>query len=52
VLKDRLPFWEGPCERIQAIRRVPLLAAADEQQLRETFRDEGPRVRERRADHP
>ena len=39
VLKERLPFWEGSVrERIAAIRtRVPLLAAADEQQLRETF---------------
>jgi CRP-like cAMP-binding protein/thioredoxin reductase len=39
VLKDRLPYWEGSVrERIAAIRsRVPLLAAADEQQLRETF---------------
>jgi CRP-like cAMP-binding protein/thioredoxin reductase/Fe-S-cluster-containing hydrogenase component 2 len=39
VLKERLPYWEGSVrERIAAIRgRVPLLAAADEQQLRETF---------------
>ncbi|HYC60238.1 MAG TPA: cyclic nucleotide-binding domain-containing protein [Thermoanaerobaculia bacterium] len=39
VLKERLPFWEGSVrERIASIRsRVPLLAAADEQQLRETF---------------
>ena len=39
VLKERLPFWEGTVrERITALRkRVPLLAAADEQQLRETF---------------
>jgi CRP-like cAMP-binding protein/thioredoxin reductase/Fe-S-cluster-containing hydrogenase component 2 len=39
VLKERLPFWEGKVrDRIQAIRdRVPLLAAADEQQLRDTF---------------
>ncbi|HVR41183.1 MAG TPA: cyclic nucleotide-binding domain-containing protein [Thermoanaerobaculia bacterium] len=39
VLKERLPFWEGSVrERIAAIRsRVPLLAAADEQQLRDTF---------------
>lgn len=39
VLKERLPQWEGSVrERIAAIRsRVPLLAAADEQQLRETF---------------
>lgn len=39
VLKERLPYWEGTVrERITAIRnRVPLLAAADEQQLRETF---------------
>ncbi len=39
VLKERLPYWEGNVrERIQAIRkRVPLLALADEQQLRETF---------------
>ena len=39
VLKERLPFWEGSVrERIAALRsRVPLLAAADEQQLRETF---------------
>jgi CRP-like cAMP-binding protein/thioredoxin reductase/Fe-S-cluster-containing hydrogenase component 2 len=39
VLKDRLPFWEGTVrERIALLRkRVPLLSAADEQQLRETF---------------
>ena len=39
VLKERLPFWEGSVrERIAALRsRIPLLAAADEQQLRETF---------------
>jgi CRP-like cAMP-binding protein/thioredoxin reductase/Fe-S-cluster-containing hydrogenase component 2 len=39
VLRDRLPFWEGTVrERIQTLRdRVPLLRAADEQQLRETF---------------
>ncbi|MDQ3283122.1 MAG: cyclic nucleotide-binding domain-containing protein [Acidobacteriota bacterium] len=39
VLKERLPHWEGSVrERIAALRsRVPLLAAADEQQLRETF---------------
>jgi CRP-like cAMP-binding protein/thioredoxin reductase/Fe-S-cluster-containing hydrogenase component 2 len=39
VLKERLPFWEGSVrERIAAMRsRIPLLAAADEQQLRETF---------------
>jgi CRP-like cAMP-binding protein/thioredoxin reductase/Fe-S-cluster-containing hydrogenase component 2 len=39
VLIERLPFWEGSVrERIASIRsRVPLLAAADEQQLRETF---------------
>ncbi|MBV8516262.1 MAG: cyclic nucleotide-binding domain-containing protein [Acidobacteria bacterium] len=39
VLKERLPFWSGSVrERIAAIRsRVPLLAAADEQQLRDTF---------------
>ena len=39
VLRERLPFWEGTVrERIQTIRdRVPLLAAADEQQLRDTF---------------
>ena len=39
VLKERLPFWEGTVrERIALLRkRVPLLAAADEQQLRETF---------------
>ena len=39
VLKERLPFWEGSVrERIASLRsRVPLLAAADEQQLRETF---------------
>lgn len=39
VLKERLPFWEGKVrDRISAIRaRVPLFAAADEQQLRETF---------------
>lgn len=39
VLKERLPFWTGSVrERIASMRsRVPLLAAADEQQLRETF---------------
>ncbi len=39
VLKERLSFWEGPVsERIRALRnRVPLLAAADELQLRDTF---------------
>jgi CRP-like cAMP-binding protein/thioredoxin reductase/Fe-S-cluster-containing hydrogenase component 2 len=39
VLKERLPFWEGTVrERIALLRkRVPLLSAADEQQLRETF---------------
>ncbi|HYC92378.1 MAG TPA: cyclic nucleotide-binding domain-containing protein [Thermoanaerobaculia bacterium] len=39
VLKERLPYWEGSVrERIAALRgRIPLLAAADEQQLRETF---------------
>src|SRR5438874_2305492 len=39
VLKARLPYWQGSVrERIAAIRsRVPLLAAADEQQLRDTF---------------
>ena len=39
VLKERLPFWEGSVrERIATLRkRVPLLAAADEQQLRDTF---------------
>lgn len=39
VLREKLPFWEGSVrERIAAIRsRVPLLAAADEQQLRDTF---------------
>jgi CRP-like cAMP-binding protein/Fe-S-cluster-containing hydrogenase component 2/thioredoxin reductase len=39
VLKERLPFWEGTVrERIQTLRnRVPLLAAADEGQLRDTF---------------
>jgi thioredoxin reductase/CRP-like cAMP-binding protein/Fe-S-cluster-containing hydrogenase component 2 len=39
VLKERLPYWEGTVrERIAALRsRVPLLAAADEGQLRETF---------------
>ncbi|HEX6158519.1 MAG TPA: cyclic nucleotide-binding domain-containing protein, partial [Thermoanaerobaculia bacterium] len=39
VLKERLPYWEGSVrERIAAIRaRVPLLAAADEPQLRDTF---------------
>ncbi|HEX8153514.1 MAG TPA: cyclic nucleotide-binding domain-containing protein [Thermoanaerobaculia bacterium] len=39
VLRDRLPYWEGPVrERIEALRkRIPLLAAADEQQLREMF---------------
>jgi CRP-like cAMP-binding protein/thioredoxin reductase/Fe-S-cluster-containing hydrogenase component 2 len=39
VLKERLPYWEGTVrERITSLRsRVPLLAAADEQQLRETF---------------
>jgi CRP-like cAMP-binding protein/thioredoxin reductase/Fe-S-cluster-containing hydrogenase component 2 len=39
VLKERLPFWEGTVrERIQTLRaRIPLFAAADEQQLRDTF---------------
>ncbi len=39
VLKERLTFWDGPVsERIRTLRsRVPLLAAADEQQLRDTF---------------
>jgi CRP-like cAMP-binding protein/thioredoxin reductase/Fe-S-cluster-containing hydrogenase component 2 len=39
VLKERLPYWEGTVrERIASLRtRAPLLAAADEQQLRETF---------------
>jgi CRP-like cAMP-binding protein/thioredoxin reductase/Fe-S-cluster-containing hydrogenase component 2 len=39
VLKERLPFLEGTVrERIQILRgRAPLLAAADEGQLRETF---------------
>jgi len=39
VLKERLPFWQGSVrERIAAMRtRIPLLAAADEQQLRDTF---------------
>ena len=39
VLKERLPYWEGTVrERIATLRkRAPLLAAADEQQLRETF---------------
>ena len=39
VLKERLPYWEGSVrERIAAMRaRIPLLAAADEQQLRDTF---------------
>lgn len=39
VLRERLPYWEGNVlQRIQTLRaRVPLLAAADEQQLRETF---------------
>jgi CRP-like cAMP-binding protein/thioredoxin reductase/Fe-S-cluster-containing hydrogenase component 2 len=39
VLRQRLPFWKGSVrERIAALRtRVPLLAAADEQQLRDTF---------------
>lgn len=39
VLRDRLPFWQGSVrERIAALRsRIPLLAAADEQQLRDTF---------------
>ena len=39
VLRERLPFWEGTVrERIQTLcSRVPLLAAADEQQLRDTF---------------
>ncbi|MFP5245836.1 MAG: cyclic nucleotide-binding domain-containing protein, partial [Thermoanaerobaculia bacterium] len=52
VLQERLPFWEGSVrERIAAIRsRVPLLAAADEQQLRETFL--ATRVREYRDGEP
>src|SRR5207247_5699556 len=39
VLRERMPFWEGTVgERIQTLRsRVPLLAAAGEQQLRDTF---------------
>lgn len=39
VLRERLPFWDGSVrDRIAAIRaRVPLLAAADEQQLRDVF---------------
>lgn len=39
VLRERLRFWDGTvAERIAALRgRVPLLAAADELQLRETF---------------
>src|SRR6185436_10191374 len=39
VLRERMPFWEGTVrERIQTLReRVPLLAAAEEQQLRDTF---------------
>lgn len=39
VLKERLPYWQGTVrERITQLRsRVPLLAAADESQLRETF---------------
>jgi CRP-like cAMP-binding protein/thioredoxin reductase/Fe-S-cluster-containing hydrogenase component 2 len=39
VLKERLPYWEGKVqERIATLRkRVPVLAAADEQQLRDTF---------------
>jgi CRP-like cAMP-binding protein/thioredoxin reductase/Fe-S-cluster-containing hydrogenase component 2 len=39
VLRARLPFWKGSVrERIAAMRtRVPLLNAADEQQLRDTF---------------
>ncbi len=39
VLRQRMPFWEGTVrERIATLRaRVPLLAAADEQQLRDTF---------------
>src|SRR5690349_9011333 len=52
VLLERLPFWEGSVrERIASIRsRVPLLAAADEQQLRETFL--ATRVREYRSGEP
>jgi CRP-like cAMP-binding protein/thioredoxin reductase/Fe-S-cluster-containing hydrogenase component 2 len=39
VLKEKLPFWQGSVrERIASMRsRIPLLAVADEQQLRETF---------------
>jgi len=39
VLKERLPFWEGTVrERIELLRdKVPLLATAAEDQLRETF---------------
>jgi CRP-like cAMP-binding protein/thioredoxin reductase/Fe-S-cluster-containing hydrogenase component 2 len=39
VLQERLPFLDGTVrERIATLRsRVPLLAAADEQQLRDTF---------------
>ncbi len=54
VLKERLPFWEGSVrERIASIRsRVPLLAAADEQQLRETFlATRVRRIRQWRGDH-
>lgn len=49
VLRERLPYWDGSVrERIASIRsRVPLLAAADEQQLRETFL--ATRVREYRG---
>jgi CRP-like cAMP-binding protein/thioredoxin reductase/Fe-S-cluster-containing hydrogenase component 2 len=45
ILKERLPFWEGTVkERIAILRkRVPLLAAADEQQLRDTFLSAGVR---------
>ena len=39
VLRERLPFWEGTVrDRIQTLRkRIPILAAADEQQLRDLF---------------
>ncbi|HVT05067.1 MAG TPA: cyclic nucleotide-binding domain-containing protein [Thermoanaerobaculia bacterium] len=39
VLKGRLPFWEGSVrERIAHLRnRIPVLGAADEDQLRDTF---------------
>lgn len=45
VLRDRLPFWSGPvAERIATLRdAVPLLQAAEDDQLREIFLAVSPR---------